>query len=104
VLGYSDGTYYYTPDNWADETFQNNTRQEYNLSISGGNQDQSFYLSFGYLDDKGIIPNSGFQRLNGRLKGDQKVKDWLKVGANLNFNNMQSDYPGEQITTNSSGN
>src|SRR5690554_4662338 len=37
VLGYNDGEYFYTPDNWADETFSNNPRQEYNLSISGGN-------------------------------------------------------------------
>lgn len=38
TLGYSDGTYYYTPDNWSDEIFENNLRQEYNLSISGATE------------------------------------------------------------------
>lgn len=104
TLGYSDGTYYYTPDNWADETFQNNLREEYNLSISKGNDDQSLYFSFGYLNDEGIVSNSGFERYSGRLKGDQKVKSWLNVGANASFNHSNSTYPGEQITTNSSGN
>jgi len=104
ALGYSDGTYYYTPDNWAKETFQNNPRQEYNLSISGANEKQNYYLSLGYLNDRGVISGSGFQRFSGRFKGDHQVKDWLKVGANVNFNSITSNYPGEQVTTNSSGN
>ncbi|MGQ1947936.1 SusC/RagA family TonB-linked outer membrane protein [Geofilum sp. OHC36d9] len=103
-LGYSDGEYYYTPDDWADETFQNNLRQEYNLSMSGGTDKQSYYLSFGYLDDEGVVSGSEFTRISGRFKGDQQLKSWLKVGANINYNNIESDYPGEQVTTNSSGN
>ena len=51
TLGYSDGTYYYTPDNWADETFRTSLRQEYNLNVSGGNDKSTFYMAFGYLDD-----------------------------------------------------
>lgn len=104
TLGYSDGDYYYTPDNWEDETFKNKTRQEYNLSISGGNDKSTYYVSFGYLDDKGVIDGSGFERFSGRVKGEHKVKDWLKVGANVNINNITSDYPGEQTSTSSSGN
>ena len=35
-LGYSDGTYYYTPDDWYDEIFgKSNLRQEYNVTVSG---------------------------------------------------------------------
>ena len=104
TLGYSDGTYYYTPDNWADETFENNARQEYNLSFSGGNEKQTYYLSLNYLDDQGIVPNSGYSRISGRFSGDQKVKEWLKVGANVSINNIESNYPGEQVNTSSSGN
>jgi TonB-linked SusC/RagA family outer membrane protein len=104
TLGYNDGTYYYTPDNWADETFQNNARQEYNLSFSGGNEKQTYYLSFNYLDDEGIVPNSAYNRISGRFKGDQKVTDWLKVGANVNINSITSNYPEEQVSTSSSGN
>lgn len=105
-LGYSDGTYYYTPDNWSNEIFENKLRQEYNLSISGGNDKGTFYMSLGYLDDQGIITGSGLRRINGRLKGDYKVNDWLKVGANVSYINNKSSYPDEQDgnATASSGN
>lgn len=104
TLGYSDGDYYYRPDDWADETFKDKTRQEYNLSISGANEKTSYYLSLGYLDDQGVVDGSGFERFSGRFKGDQKVSEWLKVGANVNINQITSDYPGEQTSTSSSGN
>ena len=49
TLGYSDGTYYYIPDNWSDEIFENNVRQEYNLSVSGASDKMNYYMSAGYL-------------------------------------------------------
>ena len=104
TLGYSDGEFYYTPDNWGDETFQNNVRQEYNLTMSGANDRSNFYFSLGYLDDQGVVDGSGFNRLSGRFKSDYKVKEWLKVGANVNYNYAKSRYPGEQTNTSSSGN
>ena len=106
TLGYSDGSYYYTPDNWADETFQNNLRQEYNINASGGNEKATYYLAFGYLDDQGVISGSGLTRYNGRFKGDYKLTQWLKVGANFSYINSQSRYPAEQDAnaTASSGN
>ena len=106
TLGYSDGKYYYTPDNWADETFQNNLRQEYNLSASGGSDKGTYYFAFGYLDDQGVISGSGFKRLNGRFKGDYKLYSWLKIGANVSYVNTESRYPGDQDAnaTASSGN
>ena len=90
TLGYSDGTYYYTPDNWSDEIFENNVRQEYNLSVSGASDKMNYYMSAGYLDDQGIVPNSGFQRYSARLKADYQVKSWLKMGANVSFTHYDS--------------
>ena len=95
-----------TPDNWEDEMFQNKLRQEYNINVAGGNDKSTFYMAFGYLDDQGVIEGSGFTRFSGRLKGDYKVTDWLKVGANVNYINSESRYPGDQDSdhTASSGN
>ena len=104
TLGYSDGDYYYTPDNWTDETYSNKTRQEYNLNISGGGDKMTYYISLGYLDDKGLIENSGFQRYSFRVKGDYDVTKWLKVGANVSYAYTNSTYPDDQTATNSSGN
>ena len=89
-LGYSDGTYTYLPDDWTDELFQNNLRQEYNLSVSGANDKLNYYMSAGYLDDQGIVPNSGFQRYSARLKADYQVKPWLKMSGNVSFTHYDS--------------
>ena len=104
TLGYSDGTNYYTPDNWEDGTIDSQMRQEYNLSVSGGTDKLNYYFSAGYLEDGGIIENSGFDRLTTRLSVDYQAKKWLKVGTNLSYINSESRYPGEQTTTNSSAN
>lgn len=104
TLGYSDGQYYYTPDNWEDETIENQMRQEYNLSVTGGNDKLNYYLSAGYMEDGGIIEGSGFNRLTTRLNADYQAKKWLKVGANMSYTNSESLYPSDQTATNSSGN
>ena len=35
----------------SDETFKTTMRQEYNIGVSGGSDNFSFYTSFGYLQD-----------------------------------------------------
>ena len=104
TLGYSDGTYFFTPDDWTDGTIDNQMRQEYNLSVSGGTDKLNYYFSAGYLQDGGVIENSGFDRLSTRLSVDYQAKKWLKIGTNLSYVNSESRYPGDQTTTNSSGN
>lgn len=84
-LGYSDGTYFYTPDDWSDAIFENNVRQEYNLNVSGATEKMNYYMSASYLNDEGIVPNSGFKRYSARLKADYQVKPWLKMGGNISF-------------------
>ena len=104
TLGYTDGKYYYTPDDWAAGTISSQMRQEYNLGVSGGTDRISYYFSAGYLEDGGIIENSGFNRLSTRLNVDYQAKKWLKFGANLAYTNSTSRYPGEQTNASSSGN
>ena len=94
TLGYSDGDYYYTPDNWSDEMFQSNLRQEYNLSVSGGSDKLSYYLSASYLNDEGIIENSGFERISTRMNVDYQAKKWLKLGVNLSYSKCNKPFTG----------
>ena len=97
TLGRADGVFYYTPDNWYDEIFDSsNLRQEYNVSISGANDKVNYYISAGYLDDSGIIPNSGFTRFTTRTKIDYQAKNWLRVGANMSYVNSDSQSPKDQ--------
>ena len=97
TLGYSDGTYYYTPDDWAEELLDDsNLRQEYNLTMSGGKEGLTYYASLGYLDDSGIVPGSNFTRYSARLRTDYQMKKWLKVGMNASFTHYDSGNPGDQ--------
>lgn len=105
TLGYvNEAGYYITPDNWSDETFRTGTHQSYDISVSGGSDMESHYVSLGYLTNDGIIEGSGFERLSTRMKADYKVKNWLKIGGQMAYANSTSNYPGEQTSTSSSGN
>jgi len=95
TLGYSDGEYYYTPDNWYDEVYHNSFRQEYNLSMSGksDNNKLSYYANFGYLDDGGIVNNSRYQRFSGRVNAEYKPKDWVTLNTNVSYSYSDSQSP-----------
>ena len=103
-LGYSDGEYYYTPDNWYDEAFHNSFRQEYNVSLSGVTDKLNYYASAGYLKDGGIVNNSDMQRYTARLNVDYQVKKWLKVGTNMAFSHRDANQPSYSSSWGSSGN
>ncbi len=89
--------YYLQNDNWYDELFgDNQMRQEYSLSVGGGNDKQTTYFSLNYLNDEGIISNSGFERITARVNSDYQIKDWVKVGGNIGYTNYESKSPADQ--------
>ena len=72
-------------DNWSKDPFKSKLRQEYNVSVSGGNEKTQAYVSLGYLNDKGYVVGSGFERYSGRVKVDQIINDYIKVGGNIAY-------------------
>ena len=105
TLGYSDGQYFYTPDNWQAATLKtNNLRHEYNININGGNADTQFFLSAGYLNDPGIISGSSFERYTMRGRIDSQVKKWLKVGGSFSYAHTDTQSPSGQSSWGSSAN
>lgn len=104
-LGYSDGEYYYTPDNWYDETYHNSFRQEYNVSVSGASDRLNYYAGAGFLQDGGIVNKSELKRYTGRMNVDFQAKKWLKIGTNMNYSHTDSSQPSYDTDTQmSSGN
>ncbi len=96
---YGGNTYTIRPDNWEKEGFRNGFREEYNATISGGNDKLLFYASLGYLTNDGIVRNSDFNRVTTRFKADYQAKPWLRVGTNMNFtrskyNSVKQDESG----------
>ena len=73
------------PDNWKDLAYRDALRQEYNISVNGQTGRMNYYSSLSYLGEDGVIEYSDFQRVSARLRADYQAKDWLKVGANVNY-------------------
>lgn len=103
-LGYSDGEYYYTPDDWYNEAFHNSFRHEYNLSISGSTDKLSYYASAGFLDDGGIVNNSNYKRYSARINAEYQAKKWLKFTTNMGYSHSDSQTPSYSGSFGSSGN
>lgn len=72
-------------DNWTDAAISNGLRQEYNLTVTGGNEKSNHFLSLGYLEDEGIIKNSDYSRLSFRASGDYDVNRWINVSGNIAY-------------------
>ena len=104
TLGYSDGEYYYTPDDWYDEAFHNSFRQEYNFSVSGSKDKLSYYGSVGYLNDGGIVDNSDYKRYTARVNVDYQAKKWMKVTSNMSYSHSDSKIASYDSGFGSSGN
>ncbi len=104
TLGYSDGQYYYIPDDWYGQTFHNSFRQEYNLSVSGAKDNLSYYGSVGYLNDGGIVSNSDYQRYTVRMNVDYQVKPWIKMSSNLSYTHSDSETASYSSSFGSSSN
>lgn len=104
VLGYSDGEYYYIPDDWYGETFHSSFRQEYNLSVSGGRDRLNYYGSVGYLNDGGIVNNSDYERYTARINVDWQAKTWMKVSTSMSYAHSDSQTASYTSTYGSSGN
>ncbi len=72
---------------WYDQSFQTGVNQDYNISVSGANEQVNYYLSAGYLDNKGIITGDNYKAIRSNLKVEAKVTKWFEIGGNINFQN-----------------
>ena len=102
AYSFNGETYYMTPDDWTDLAYNNAMRQEYTVSVNGGNNRGAFYASVGYLNEDGVIEYSGYERLTARLKADYQAKSWLKVAANVGYTNSTTT-SNPNFTTSSYG-
>ncbi|MGB4397973.1 MAG: TonB-dependent receptor [Daejeonella sp.] len=78
-----NATLLYNDFDWYAPLQRVGTRNNADLSLSGNNGKSDFFVSLGYLDDKGFIQKSDFNRFNARINVNSQVKSWLKTGLNL---------------------
>lgn len=78
--------------NWRDAVLEPAPIQNYQLSVSGGNEKLKYYVSGNYFDQEGIITGSGFDRASLRLNLDGELTEKLTFGSNLTL--TQAQYSG----------
>ena len=94
----------YSPDdlNWEKPLIRQGNRNDINMSFSGGQDKSDYFLSLGYLSDKGFLIRSDYERYTARLNVNTQMKPWFKTGANLSatiIKSNQADVPADGGTT-----
>ena len=80
---------------WQDQMYRTGLKQQYGISASGGNEKTQYNFSLGYLDNKGIIVNTKYNRLTARAGVKSKVNDYIEFGGDINY--MYSTIQGNNI-------
>lgn len=76
---------------WQDVIFRSAAIQNYDLSLSGGNDKTQYMVSGNYFNQEGVVIGSGYNRTSFRINLDQKINNRLKTGVNLNLSRAKTD-------------
>ncbi|MDQ2721285.1 MAG: TonB-dependent receptor [Bacteroidota bacterium] len=82
-LGF-DPNWLKTNTNWLDQVTHKGSQEQYNLSLSGGNEKTQFYASGGYFNQQGTTIATYFKRYNGSMSLSTKVNDKIVFKGGLN--------------------
>ena len=92
--------------NWADYVYRTGFSQSHNISISGGNDATTYYLSSGYTAQEGLIRKNNFNRANILANVDSRVTRYLTLGGKMSYSNevnqaagSSGSLPGEAYNT-----
>ncbi|MDR3060662.1 MAG: TonB-dependent receptor [Dysgonamonadaceae bacterium] len=78
----------YSNTDWIDASYKKyTTQQNHNFNINGGSDKASYYMSYGYLDQKGLVIGEPYSstRNNIRLRLNTQVFDRIKIDGNMGF-------------------
>lgn len=97
---FNDPSVYGTGTDWQDAVFNTAApMQNHELGISVGNAKSSYYASFGYYDQTGIVasPQSKWSRYSVRLNSTHKLNNFITMGTTLGYSKVN----GKGSSTNS---
>ncbi|MDR2125941.1 MAG: SusC/RagA family TonB-linked outer membrane protein, partial [Prevotellaceae bacterium] len=93
-----DGKYF----NWDDVLFRTAVYQNYDLSVSGGNDRTTYYSSLSYVKEQGRSVVNDYNRISGRVNLNQKVNDYIEFATNVSVS--KGEKKGFNDTRNTSAN
>ncbi len=93
------------PDvSWYKEVLEPNAvQQRHSLSMTGGTDKTKYFVLLGYFDQKGIIKNIDYQKINLRTNLDIDVTKTTKFSLGLAGELGKRDYPGIPGSTTDGG-
>lgn len=68
---------------WQSPIMRTGHRSDYGLTFNGGSDKNDYYVSLGYLDEKGYVLKSDYRRFTGRMNVNTQPKKWVRTGLNL---------------------
>lgn len=79
-------------DNWKKLLFRPALRREATLGINANGDQVKSYTSLNYLDDKGYLISSGFERFGIRSNVDYSITSKLKLTSALSYTYSKQDF------------
>ncbi len=77
---------------WLDVCTRLGLVQDHNIQFQGGTDKTKVLTSLGYYKQEGILRNTDFSRISGRINVDQIINDYIKAGATVYAHREQSNY------------
>ena len=86
--------------NWQDMIFHSAPIQSHNVSLTGGSQDIRYNASLSYFDQDGVVINSNYNRVQGRM-GTNIKKNKLRINLNVNYSrtNQEGASPSQSASS-----
>ncbi|HET7585928.1 MAG TPA: SusC/RagA family TonB-linked outer membrane protein [Gemmatimonadaceae bacterium] len=78
--------------------FRTGFRQQYGLSLAGGNERTTFFLSGDYENEDGVYRTNDLQRYNLRANVSTQLRDELQIRVNTGYLSSDLDLPGNDNT------
>lgn len=79
---------------WFDLLFRNSTSTSHHLSLSGGSEKSTYYVSLGYTKDNGLIKVNDYDRYNLTSNLTLTPSERVKIEVGLDLSKRHSnDYP-----------
>lgn len=76
---------------WLDVCTRTALVQDHNFQFRGGSDKTKVLTSLGYFKQEGVLKNTDFNRISGRVNVDQTINDYIKAGATMYAHREQSN-------------
>lgn len=80
-------------NNWYDLVTKRGSQQQYNVSLSGGNEKTRIFSSVGYFKQDATVLKSYMNRVSGTLNVDHTINSRFSVSTNLNVSSIKQNAP-----------